>query len=408
MFMNLKVDPRRWSLATKWSLMLTALALVPLWGVIRYSDQTATSRILQKSVAALADGAADSAASMDAALSERVRQAQYLGSLPSVRDFLAVPPAARAPRLALLQADLKATLAAYPYLESIDLLETDGTVLFSTSGLSGSLKETDLVKAATGGKPYVAGLKTEKAQTQPSLVIAAPIGAGMPSGVLRLQSSPEFLTQRVKKDDQRQTTTSLGLLLDEQGKVITRSDSAAPWEVIHQEQDGRLRTQYGDIYYTERSALQTVPWTYMLGMPEDLIANEVADQRARSILLAIGCSLVLGGLARLMALRITRPLLQLAQASRALAAGDLTFSLTRSSQKDEMGDLQAAFAEAYMQLRRLVARMRLSSHLVAEASEHLHTMTGQQDRISETMTTASQKLSVVSRDLERQVAHFRI
>jgi HAMP domain-containing protein len=402
----MRLHPKRWSLATKWSLLLTALALGPLLAVISFSYQSATQKLLEQRVIALHSAAADGAASLDDSLGERIRQSKFLGTLPSLRELGAAPLGARGEAQAAVAADLKTLQSTYPYIKSLDLLDSGGGLLYSSSGRLSMPKDAAMLKTVTSGQVYT-GLSLLSGVGEPGagVVVATPLGGG---NILRTESSPQFLLQRVARDDQRQATGALSLLLDSQGRVIARSDGNSAEAAVTLEDDGRLTLGDGQTYYAQSATLSTLPWKYVLALPEALLAKDLAEQKLRALLLALGVSAIIGSLARLLALSFTRPLARMAETTRALAAGDLTHSVAASPRLDEVGQLQNAFAEAYQQLRRLSARMRLSSLLVAEAADHLHTMAVQGEQVSVPVATASEKLSVVAKDLERQVSHFKV
>lgn len=405
----MRLHPRHWSLATKWSLLVTLLALGPLLSVIGYSYESATERILQKSIQTLTAGATDAAANIDAMLDERVRQARFLSNTAAIREFMQANIAVREGKRSSLEAELAMVMQAYPYLEAVDLLGPDGSVVFTTSGQKLTYSNADLVRVVRTGQIYMGGLQPQPGQSDASLVIGAPVGEGAALGVVRLQSSPRALMVRVTGEEGGRRTGTLSALLDESGRVISRSDKAGASEALSFDRPtNTLATQDGHTYYAQGARIQSLPWTYVLALPVEAVAAELSTQRLQSIVLAFGASLVIGGLSRLLVLRLIRPLVALASASKALSQGDLTFEVARTGSRDEVGQLQESFGEAYKQLRRLVARMRLSSHLVAEASSHLHSMTRGSDVAAGTVGQATEKLSVVAQDLERQVAHFRI
>jgi HAMP domain-containing protein len=400
----MRLNPKQWSLATKWSLMLTALALGPLLATIRFSYSSASTQLLQQAVTSLSNSSADAAASLDDALGERVRQAQFLASLPSVQRYIATPITQRAGALAAVQADFKTLQANYPYLETIELLDAQGVVVYSTTGMKGLEKDAAMLQTVQSGDVYMAGLRPTEGRPDPSLVIAAPIGKGAQAGVLRTQSSPQFLLQRVTRDGQRQGEGAIGFLFDEKGAVIARGDMHSGAAVPTLEPGGKLTLADGSLYYAQATRLDGAPWSYVLAMPEAELRDQLTKQKSQAMLLAFGVSLIIGALARVLALGFTRPLTKMAAATRALAEADLTHEVKKSDRADELGQLESAFAEAYGQLRRLVARMRLSSILVAEAADHIHQMTATSPQVS----MASEKLSVVAKDLERQVIHFKV
>ncbi|HYF96128.1 MAG TPA: methyl-accepting chemotaxis protein [Symbiobacteriaceae bacterium] len=396
----MRLHPKRWSLATKWSLMLTALALGPLLAVISYSFQSASAKLLAQTVTSLQQGAADGAASLDDALAERVRQARFLAALPSVRDFALAPAGNRGALRAAVTSDLRGLQPAYSYLQSLDILDAEGFILYSTAGHAGFEQDQPLAIATDAGQVYVGGLQKQAGRTEAALVIAVPVGNQV---VLRTETSSQFLMQRVGRQN-----VIRSLLVDTEGRIIAASRGVAAGGTAALDNSGRVILPGGEVLYAQAATLGTLPWRFVAGVPEAQLVRDMNEQKVRVIMLALGASAIIGVVARLLGLSFTRPLADMAAATQALAAGDLTYEVKPTARMDEVGRLQNAFAEAYQQLRRLAARMRLSSILVAEAAGHMHAMAGETEHGRYPMTTASEKLSMVAQDLDRQVAHFKV
>ncbi|HWI60785.1 MAG TPA: methyl-accepting chemotaxis protein [Symbiobacteriaceae bacterium] len=380
--------------------MLTALALGPLLAVISYSYQAASTQIIGQAVINLQQGAADGGVSLDDALSERVRQARFLASLSSVRSYAAVQVNDRMVARVPLVADLRALQPTYSYLQTLEILDSKGEITYSTAIRKGVEKDQALMKAVGTGQPFVGTATGLADRPDPVLVVAVPVEGG---AILRTETSLQFLMQRAGRQSGAYT-----LLVDPQGRVIASNGGIAVGETLAAQPDGRLFRGDGETLYAQTATLATLPWKYVVAVSEDQLARQLNDQRGRALLLALGVSLIIGALARLLALGFTRPLAAMAAATRALAAGDLTHEVKPTTRQDEVGQLQNAFAEAYQQLRRLAARMRLSSILVAEAAGHMHSMASESDKNLTPIATASQKLSVVAQDLDRQVSHFKV
>ncbi|MDF2629793.1 MAG: putative two-component sensor histidine kinase [Symbiobacteriaceae bacterium] len=404
--------PKRWSLATKWSLMLTALALGPLLAVISFSYQAASAKLVGQAVAGLHQNAATGAANLDDAVAERVQQARFLADLWSVRSLAAAPPLNRASFLPNVNLDLRGLQKVYPDLQALDLLDGQGKVIYSTAGNQGVMNDPAMLKAAAAGQLYMGGLQPATGLPGQVLVIAVPATAG---AVLRTETSAQFLMERVGTPQ-----SGYSLLVDQEGRVIASGTAAGPageapavaaprvGDTLQVDATGRITSPGGDSLFAQSTALGALPWRYVVAISEGDLARELNAQKGQALLLALGVSAIIGALARLLARGFTRPLSGLAEATRALAAGDLTHEVKPSPRLDEVGQLQNAFAEAYGQLRRLAARMRLSSILVAEAATHMHTMATDRDTTLQPIATASQKLSVVAQDLDRQVSHFKV
>jgi HAMP domain-containing protein len=389
--------PKHWSLASKWSVVLTGLALGPLLATISFSYQAASRELVGQAVTTLQQGAAEGAVSLDDAFAERVQQAKFLAGLRSVRDLAAAPPAARAPFVTNVLLDVRALQPAYPALLALDVFDAKGAVIYSSAGNKEAV-DPKMAAATAGGQAYVGGLQPVAGRAEPVLVIAVPAPNG---GVLRTEIAPDFLHQRVGRRPN-------SFLVDQEGKVIASSGSVTPGEALQLDQTGRVATPDGESLYAQSTTLGALPWKYVVAVPEADLAAALNAQKTRALLLALGASAIIGAFARLLARGFTRPLSKMAEATRALAAGDLTHEVKPTPRLDEVGQLQNAFAEAYSQLRRLAARMRLSSILVAEAAGHMHIMATDRDTTLQPIATASQKLSMVAQDLDRQVSHFKV
>lgn len=389
--------PKRWSLATKWSVVLTGLALGPLLGVISYSYQAASAELIGQAVTTLQQGAAEGAVSLDDAFAERLQQARFLAGLRSVRDLSAAPAAARAPFVTNVLMDVRALQPAYPALLSLDVFDAKGAIIYSSASNTGTMDPA--MKIATGsGQDYVGGLQRVEGRKEPVLVIAVPAPNG---GAIRTEIASDFLHQRVAR-------RANSFLVDQDGTVLASSGAVAPGETLQLDPTGRITAPDGEQLYAQSTTLGALPWKYVVAVPEAELAAALNEQKNRALLLAIGVSAVIGAFSRLLARGFTRPLSKMAEATRALAAGDLTHEVKPTTRLDEVGQLQNAFAEAYSQLRRLAARMRLSSILVAEAAGHMHTMASDRETSLQPIATASQKLSMVAQDLDRQVSHFKV
>lgn len=396
----MRLHPKRWSLATKWSLMLTALALGPLLAVVGLSYQSASSKLVSNTVTQLHEGATDGAANLDDALAERVRQVKFLAGLPSVKEFVAVPPSQRYSAQVALTADLLGGRQTYSFLQALDILDSQGTIIYSTAGRKGTERDQALLRSVGSGQVYIGGFQEQTGKSEPMLVLAVPVNH---QTFLRTETSSQFLIQRAGRQ-----SGVYSMLVDKDDRVIASTGGVAAGQILKPDETGRYTLSGGEQLYVHTGDLTTLPWKYVVALPESKLAAELDDERGKALLLALGTSLIIGSLARLLALGFTRPLVAMAAATRALAAGDLTHEVKPTSRQDEVGQLQNAFADAYQHLRRLAARMRLSSILVAEAAGHMHSVAAEHSQVQFPMTTASEKLAAVAKDLDRQVAHFRV
>lgn len=92
-------------------------------------------------------------------------------------------------------------------------------------------------------------------------------------------------------------------------------------------------------------------WSFAAVMSEDeVLAPVYADLRRQMSLMFIGLVLIVGTIL-LTAIRITRPIEELAQAVRKVAAGDLDAHVTQTHARDEIGDFARAFNKMLADLK---------------------------------------------------------
>lgn len=105
-------------------------------------------------------------------------------------------------------------------------------------------------------------------------------------------------------------------------------------------------------------------------------------------------SIVLGLLmAVLIANRLARPIIQLADRTKRIADGDLTVSELATSRKDEIGRLIADFNTMVRSLRDVLAQVSMNAHHVAATSEELTASAEQTSQSSEEIASSIQEIA---------------
>jgi methyl-accepting chemotaxis protein len=98
--------------------------------------------------------------------------------------------------------------------------------------------------------------------------------------------------------------------------------------------------------------------------------EEIRDMRNQAVLIAIIAVLLGGILMYFVAVRIANPIIRLMEAANEMARGDLTQTVTISSE-DEVGRLSSAFNAMGGNLKRLIQQVQKNAEQVAASSEEL-------------------------------------
>jgi signal transduction histidine kinase len=153
---------------------------------------------------------------------------------------------------------------------------------------------------------------------------------------------------------------------------------------IDKQQQLKFALKGGDLHF-----LQVTPWRDKFGLdwlvvvvvPESDFMAQINANTQSTILLCLGALLVATGVGILTARWITKPILKLNQAAKAIAAGNLNQSVTLN-RKDELGELSKSFNIMALQLR---------------------TSFGELQALNTDLNENKQQLALYNRTLEEQV-----
>jgi methyl-accepting chemotaxis protein len=420
---------------------LAAVGAVVLLGGLTFAGLT----ILRKAMAGDENARIENAASLstqlvDRVLSERARQVELVAAAPSVIDA-AKKGAAEAKRAGLpaqrwtgasketlapmekrfgekrsldVDAGTKAYLTALlPKLGIAEVMVTDQSGYNAvTTSLSGDFIQSDedwwttawshgsttanATIDAVSGKVVVELAGIVRDGSTPVGVVKVKFGLGVVDTVLA-QGSVGGAALRVD-------------LVDSAGKVIASSaggDRFTPFAAFKSvaAQDGKGAFTYSD---TSRGAQPEVGAVYETnGGKWHVVAHMNEAQAARAYNLArwallggavVMLVLIIGALfyvARFIERRITGPASELAMAAEAVAAGDLSKSVSAINANDEIGRLAHAVAAMIGELRRLAIALN-------ESSSETTSMTAEITASSEEMAASAGQIAHTAADLSQQ------
>jgi PAS domain S-box-containing protein len=244
-------------------------------------------------------------------------------------------------------------------------------------------------KAIQTRRPYLSGVSVSKTVPRPVVAIAVPAFhndgrvAGVLVGALSLQTM-SHLVSVASADDGRAI-----YLVDSQGQVI--ADSRAAVEslrdmraepVVQAVLSGRAGTMVfsepgrGEEMLGAYVPIRPFGWGVVVIRPTAAAQAPAARLRTVLIWIALACTAGVIGVGVGLARRLTRPLLRLAEASKRIAAGDLSTRVTVSG-RDEVASLARAFnqmAEAVAQSHQALARRSaevetMNRQLIQEVAE---------------------------------------
>ena len=254
-----------------------------------------------------------------------------------------------------------------------------------------------------GISPADAAYDSSAHQTTVSLGAVVRDG-GTKSGVLKLAFSIAPLVKSL-------ASASGGVridILDSTNRILLSSDSASTGLAL-----AGIPTTPGDstdaFPVTNRGVAEEAVvlhanasrWRVVAHLPTAEIA---APFRTARISLFAGAAALLGVLGTLLVAmnnflqrRISRPATELAEAAEAVAAGDFSVELERSSADDEIGRLSRAVGAMILELRRLAATIAASAH-------ETNTMSLEITASSEEMAASAGQIALTASDLSVQAA----
>jgi PAS domain S-box-containing protein len=179
------------------------------------------------------------------------------------------------------------------------------------------------------------------------------------SGLLVASSTVPQPFARVDNTFQRfDPLTTTDPIIQNAAKQVT--DQFSGWSNIESSQ------QFEFASTDEKSLAQVIPydglgrrWWIVVAIPESTYMISINEHIGRTLLL-IGAALILSmGLLTWVSWRITRPVFQLNQASRAIAAGNWSQRVT-INRRDELGDLSVSFNQMAEQLQQFTSSLQSS------------------------------------------------
>lgn len=292
------------------------------------------------------------------------------------------------------KAVLLALAQGSPNTDSIALLTLNGDIVLSSNPVDSgtNVRQRDYFTEASAGRLFISGVSISTITHAPAIFHSVPVVAvnGTVLGVLRSRSSLDAVSEAVQAAAGRVGSGATGVLLDQEGLVITSADPTwtlhplvplgtnakdallgdKRWgggpvpEALGQRDLAKVLSPLAPIVFEWTNAGQTdhsiaVPlkqtrWTYVLGVPASTFSATVTDFLRSALVAALAGVMLISVLVFLIARRIANSISLIAAAARKIANEDLP-SLASMAKALAGGDLTQ---EAHITARLVEVRGR--------------------------------------------------
>ncbi len=348
-----------------WLVLLAVVPVVLFSAVIVYYLHRQQLAVQQ---ATLVDAAQALSLAVDRELNVSTRALQVLAT----SEYLAQD------NIAAFHAQAKRTLAAHGAWQSLELIDRDGNMIANTRAPFGSplprTGESGMIrKVMQTGRPAVANLSVGGIAKSPIVRVAVPVAQdGAVKFVLSAVASPSFLLTSLS--DQLLPTGWIGTIIDQDGKIIVRTDKPGQFEgwpaplqlgqKIRDSPRGAVQDSMIDgiavVRGYQRSNLSG--WTVTVALP--VAEFEKPLYQALLYTAGTGIGFLAFGLvlANLASRRIALPMANLAESAQAIGRGELTPSDPSAEAVAEIEAMSRALAQA-------AAKRAQAEHALLDAIE---------------------------------------
>ncbi len=349
------------NLQLKVTLAFLLVSLIPLGAASVFSVRTA-NKVIQSIVQnQLENVAAEKQALLERWIIERKADLEVLAGSTIVKGM---NPAKVAPYFELVRDQ-------YGVYRRFIIAGPDGEMIYDSTGSSDASCESEVwYRRAIGGQPYMSEIELEAGGQESVFRLATPIWGpdGRPRGVLSATVGTQAVWKRVLRVQLGETGECY--LVDKAGTFLAHKDPARVLnENIAQSDSFRqIESARGQLIYTDYRGIQVLgafrplegtDWYVVVEQDRDE-AFVSSYQLQRNIYVVIALTVVGAvGFSVLLAWYVASPIRRLSEAARTLARGDFEHALldARTTRRDEIGALYAAFGHMADQLKDRQARL---------------------------------------------------
>lgn len=223
---------RQLSLSVRVSLCFILAAILPLLFIIAFSEWQGRPALMARANVAMESDARARVQLIDTYFNERLLDAQTLGQVPSVQEFLAAPPGNPDLALHATYALVAGSFRDKNYA-AWSLFDSDGHLRLSYPNAPQShgeyLVPPENAQAVTAGKTFISAVYFDPTTQKTSVDIYSPIiasSAKTPLGFVRATLNLNYIMNIVHEDRGNNGSGSYAFLLDQDGVRIAGTEAA--------------------------------------------------------------------------------------------------------------------------------------------------------------------------------------
>lgn len=346
-------------------IVITLLPLLILGGYLAYRNV----RSEQETVYAAAIGHARSTAG---------RADEVIAETQALLTGISRSPTLRGGDPEQVRALLREIKASYPYYDDLLATDTTGVIYASASGRSGEASTvidwTQFQAVVRDQQVALSEVQISPRTGHPVLLIGLPIRASETSDKVlgEVAAALDLTVLQIWLDDRTLPPGSTITVVDNRSRrVLARSDDPETWigrtlpdvpmvRTVLSQQEGIVddMTIEGFAKLNGFATAQKVPWSVLVGIPEELVEIPIAREGRLIALRVVLAAFVAVVLAAVTARWIVQPLRELTTGANIIAAGKLQYRIA-VRRRDEVGQVATATNQMADQLVGSLAAVRL-------------------------------------------------
>jgi len=312
-----------------------------------------------------------------------------VAAMKAVVEFMATDDKLKAGDPNIVGARLTELKKSMPKMENLFLVNSSGSFI-GANGTSGSVAEREYFKEVVQKKETVVSGDPVLSQVSGKLVavVLTPIKGeqgqviAYAGAAIQLDGISNYvLNRKIGKTGYTYTIGKSGVMFIHPDEQVAMKRSAfgndispALVELAKAALAGKKGVnEYefnGSMRYVGCASVPGAPWAVGTSLSKEEALSKINDIRNQAILTVVIAVLLGGIFMYFIAGRITNPIISLVGVANKMAEGDLTQSVSVSSD-DEVGQLSAAFNKMELNLKSLIQQVQKNAEQVAASSEEL-------------------------------------
>ena len=292
--------------------------------------------------------------------------------------------------------------------ENIIISGKDG-IYVSTNGEGGNISDREYFPQVMGGQSVISKPVISKSTGKPIIVVATPIRdqggvvVGLIGGTINLETITKFV------NSEKLGTTGYAYMLDKEGIVMAHpkseyilkenflnNKSKSLVEITKKMISGNSAVENYEFEGVEKIAaygtVKSTGWSIAMATTYGEVSKSITSLRNIVAIVGIITIAVIGIIIYIIVIRTIKPLIEIADITKEVAAGDLTVNVNIKS-KDEIGLLANNFNSMIENIRGLLSEVSEMGTTVASASQQMMVSTEDTSKIAEQVASTISEIA---------------